>query len=122
MKTLIALVLVIGLAAVVAQSITEHTKIIGLPPAAARKLVEKAVTLKSGDSYQTVTNALGKPDLDQAFGGRSDRPGPAQRCLHYNLFRPEGAPLGREPARYVEVYLDFKTERVDSIFIKASLQ
>lgn len=122
MKKLIPFVLLVGVAAALAQSITHRTKFVSRPAGEARRLVEKAVTLKAGDSYQTVTNALGKPDLDQGFGGRSDRPGPAQRLLHYNLSRPEGTPLGGEHAMFVQVYLDFKSERVDSIFIKASLR
>ena len=127
MRTFIPILLLIGIVAALAQSITEHTKFISRPAGEARKIVEKAVTLKAGDSYQTVTNALGKPDLDQAFAARAEYSGqtnmpPAQRMLHYNLSRPEGTPLGGANARYVQVFIDFKTERVDSIFIHASLR
>ena len=121
MKTFIAL-LAIGIVAAVAQSITERTKFVSLSGAATRKLLQTAVTLKKGDSYQTVTNALGKPDLDQSGGFRSDRPGPTSRILQYNVSRPEGASFGNEHAYYVTVSLDFKTDLVTSIFIKTSFE
>ena len=36
-----------------------------LAPDAKRKLVEKAATLKAGDSFQAVSSALGTPNQDQ---------------------------------------------------------
>jgi hypothetical protein len=120
MKIFIPIVLLFGMAAGLAQSITHWTKWVSRPTAERRKIVEKAVTLKAGDSYQSVTNALGKPDLDEGFG--SDGKGPTQHILHYNLSRPEGFPIDSDHARFVRVYLDFKTKRVQHIFIKASLQ
>lgn len=122
MKTFISLFLTIGTVAAVAQSITERTKFVSLSRAATRNLLEKAVTLKKGDSYQTVTNALGKPDLDGTGGFRSDRPGPASRVLQYNVSRPEGASFDNQHASYVTVSLDFKTDLVTSIFIKTSFE
>ncbi len=117
MKALISLMLVVVVAGALAQSVTHRTKWVSLPQGARRKLVEKAVTLKSGDSYQSVTNALGTPDIDKGFSAQG------QRLLHYNLSRPEGAaPLQNEHSFYVRVYLNSKTDRVQSVYIQAALQ
>lgn len=122
MNIRIPFVLLVVTGSVLAQSITDYTRWVARPAGEHRKLVEKAVTLKRGDSYQTVTNALGKPDLDQAFGATSGRSGPTQRRLHYNLSRPEGFHWESEHARFIQVLINYETERVDYIFIKATLQ
>ncbi len=119
MKILISFLFLVGIIGALAQ----ETRFIGRPPDEQRKIVEKAIRLKAGDSYQTVTNALGKPDLDKGFG--SNGVGPTQRLLHYNLSRGASTPLGFDGGfntRFVQVYLDIKTDRVDSVYIKAVLQ
>ena len=51
---------------------------------------------------------------------------PAHRSVfwNYNLSKPKGVPpeIENYHAEFVQVFLDFKTERVQSIRIKATLQ
>jgi hypothetical protein len=57
----IFILLVVGACAVYGQSIAGRRPLFELDNSAKRKLVEKVLTLKRGDSYQTITNALGTP-------------------------------------------------------------
>jgi len=53
-----------------------------LDEGAKHRLVEKALTLKAGDSFQTITNTLGRPSRDQKF---PDPAGPISRILRYDI-------------------------------------
>ena len=119
MKVLTSIIFFVGITGAIAQ----ETRFVGRPQDEQRKIVEKAIKLKQGDSYQTVTNALGKPDLEKGSG--SDGKGPTGRLLHYSLFRGASTRVDCEEGfntRFVQVILDIKTDRVHLVYIHAVLQ
>jgi len=105
--------LVLVAVGVLAQGIThKRPPQVTLDAPTKRKLVEKAVTLKAGDSFQTVTNALGKPTTDTNYGDD-------WHILEYHIQIWEGA-YG-EDAEFLKIRLD-KSNRVISIWVRAELK
>ena len=106
----------IGLAAALA--IDASAQAIKLPPAAKRALVEKAMTLKKGDSAETVVERLGKPTVDNRLGVGGG--GFITRSMKFYVVRSDRR--GTEAMdEHIDVYLD-KKDRVDGIFIQVELQ
>lgn len=113
MKTL-ALLLV--LLATVAHA--EQQPSFRLDASAKRKLVEKAMALKVGDSFQTVTNALGKPTYDQI--GRTKESGRfISRSLTYYAVIWGRSPVNELLDELVAVTLD-EQDRVRSVRIRVT--
>ncbi len=71
MKPILFLLLVAAVAATaLAQGVNHRTRwTVNLDVPTKRKIVEKALSLRTGDSFQAVTNALGKPTTDTNYGG-----------------------------------------------------
>lgn len=122
MKTFIPIILLVGIIGALAQSVMVP-EFVPRSAAESRALIGKALALKAGDSFQTVTNALGSPD--PGVGSASTIP-----TLHYSLWSPNAfstnygfcAVISVEAISYVTVRLDPQTQRVSSILIKAALQ
>ena len=124
MKTFIPIILLVGIIGSLAQSVIVP-EVVSRSAAESRTLIGKALTLKAGDSFQTVTNALGSPD--PGVGSASTIP-----TLHYSLWSPNAFStnygfcavnlISVESISYVTVRLDPQTQRVSSILIKATLQ
>jgi hypothetical protein len=90
-----------------------------LNPAAKRALVEKAMTLKKGDSYATVIDRLGKPAVDRTASGRQGGTF-VSRTLTYNAVRQaSGAYAALD--EHVDVYLD-KSGRVRAVYVQLELE
>lgn len=86
---------------------------------ARRELVEKAVALKPGESYQSVTNNLGAPTSDQVLAKKeNDRI--VGRSLKYYAVRWDPSLVG-EADELVDVFLD-PQDRVLSVFIKMTIK
>ena len=91
-----------------------------LDAAAKRKLVEKAMALNVGDSFQTVTNALGKPTHDQT--GRTKETGRfISRSLKYYAVNWERGLVNELHDELVDVTLDEK-DHVLSVRIRVTLE
>jgi hypothetical protein len=60
----IFILLLLGACAIYGQDHFRRKPSFELDNSAKRKLVEKALALKSGDSFETITNALGTPSFD----------------------------------------------------------
>lgn len=91
-----------------------------LDAAAKRKLVEKAAALKVGDSFQMVTNALGKPTHDQT--GRTKETGRfISRSLSYYAVMWERGLVNELHDELVDVTLDEK-DRVRAVRIRVTLE
>lgn len=116
MKTFTALLFLI-LAASVARA--EQQPSFQLNATARRKLVENAVTLKVGDSFQTVTNALGTPTFDQPVFDK-DNPDIVGRDLKFYAVIWQHEPANETRDELVDVKLD-KTGHVRSVYIKVTL-
>jgi outer membrane protein assembly factor BamE (lipoprotein component of BamABCDE complex) len=71
MKPILFLLLIAAVAGVaLAQGVNHRTgQSMNLDVSTKRKIVDKALALKPGDSFKTVTNALGKPTTDTNYGG-----------------------------------------------------
>src|SRR5580765_8366908 len=67
--TFLLLLVAAAAAAALAQGVNHRTpQSVNLDVPTKRKIVDKALTLRAGDSFQTVTNALGKPTTDTNYG------------------------------------------------------
>jgi len=91
-----------------------------LDAAAKRKLVEKAMALKVGDSFQTVTNALGKATHDQR-GTTKESGRFISRSLKYYAVIWERGLVNELHDELVDVTLDEK-DRVRSVRIRVTLE
>jgi hypothetical protein len=91
-----------------------------LDASAKRKLVERAATLKVGDSFQTVTNALGVPTVDQRLA-RKESSRVIGRSLKYYAVIWERGLVNELHDELVDVMLDEKN-RVRSVRIKVTLE
>jgi hypothetical protein len=87
---------------------------------AKRVLVEKAVALKQGDSYHSVTNRLGTPTYDQALARKEDNHA-IGRSLKYYVVRWEGGQVNEFYDELVEVFLD-QQDRLRSVSIRVTLE
>jgi hypothetical protein len=86
---------------------------------AKRTLVERAVVLKLGDSYQSVTNKLGIPTYDQELARKDGRV--IGRSLKYYLVRWETGLVNELHDELVDVFVD-EQGRVRSVLIRATLE
>ena len=91
-----------------------------LDTSAKRKLVEKALALKVGDSFQTVTNALGKATSDQT-GTTKESGRFISRSLKYYAVIWERGLVNELHDELVDVTLDEK-DRVRSVRIRVTLE
>lgn len=91
-----------------------------LDAAAKRKLVEKATALKIGDSFQTVTNALGAPTFDRKIA-RKENGRILGRSLKYYAVIWEHGLVNELLDELVDVTLDEK-DRVRSVRIRVTLE
>lgn len=124
MKPILLFLLVVATVAAIAQGITHRlAPTVSVDVPTKRKLVEKAVVLKAGDSFQTVTNALGKPTADTTHTTRPDpQTGSFRqtgRFLEYHMQIWEGA--HGEDAEFVKISLD-EDARVQWVVIRAKLR
>ena len=87
---------------------------------AKRALVEKAASLKAGDSYQTVTNKLGIPTHDQRFA-RKESSRVIGRSLKYYAVVWESGLVNEIHDEFVDVSLD-ERDRVRSVRIRVILE
>ena len=87
---------------------------------AKRALVEKASTLKPGDSYQSVTDRLGAPTHDQRVA-RKESSRVVGRSLSYYAVIWESGLVNELHDELVEVYLD-KRDLVRSVHIRVTLE
>ena len=87
---------------------------------AKRALVEKAVTVKPGDSYQSVTNKLGTPTYDQQLTRKRSSRVVGRSVKYYAVKREEGLMNGRQD-ELVEVFFDVR-DRVQSVQIRVTLE
>src|SRR5689334_13095955 len=91
-----------------------------LSAAAKRKLAEKAVALKTGDSFQTVTNALGTPTYDQPLMAKDSREIVGRDLKFYAVISQPGL-VNELQDELVDVTLD-KAGRVRSVYIRLTLK
>ena len=91
-----------------------------LDPKAKRFLVEKAVALRPGDSFQSVTNKLGAPTYDQALARKEDSH-VVGRSLKYYAVRWEAGLVNELHDELVDVFLD-ERGRVRSVSIRVTLE
>ena len=90
-----------------------------LDPPAKRVLFEKAVTLKRGDSYESVTNQLGTPTYDRRVAPKeSNRI--IGRSLTYYAVKLDKNLVNELQDELVDVFLDEKN-KVQSVYIRGSL-
>jgi hypothetical protein len=87
---------------------------------AKRLLVEKAVALRPGDSYQSVTNKLGTPTYDQVLARKEDSH-VVGRSLKYYAVRWETGLVNELYDQLVDVFLD-ERDRVRSVSIRVTLE
>ena len=91
-----------------------------LTPSAKRLLVEKALTLKQGDPYQSATNALGKPTFDQSLNRKEDGRN-IGRSLSYCAVIWESGLVNELEDELISVCLD-ENGRVSAVLIKVTLE
>ena len=115
MKTL-ALLSALLLATLVVRA--EQLPSFQLSAAAKRKLAGQAVTLKAGDSFQTVTNALGVASFDQPLLGKDNREIVGRELRYFAVIWPGADESQNE---LVDVTLD-KAGRVRSVYIRMTLK
>jgi len=116
MKTL-TLLSFLFLASIVAQA--EQQPSFRLSAAAKRKLAEKAMALKVGDSFQTVTNALGTASFDQPLLGKDSREIVGRDLKYFAVIWHPGS-ADESQNELVDVTLD-KAGRVRSVYIRITL-
>ncbi len=113
MKRIVALIVIVSVGAVFAQGITHmRAPKVSLTAQAKRTVVEKAIMLKRGDHFQSVTNTLAVPTTDTNYGGD-------WHILEYHMQVWEGA-YG-EDSEFIRIRLD-QSNRVTSVWIRAELQ
>src|SRR5713226_1381721 len=91
-----------------------------LPVQAKQTLMEKAETLRSGDSYQTVVSRLGAPTYDQVLM-RKENSRIIGRSLRYYAVIWESGLVNEIHDELVDVILDEK-DRVRSVHIKVKVE
>ena len=87
---------------------------------AKRALVEKATTLKPGDSYESVTNKLGAPTHDKQLA-RKESSRVIGRSLTYYAVIWEAGLVNELHDELVDVFLD-ERDRVLSVRIRVTLE
>jgi outer membrane protein assembly factor BamE (lipoprotein component of BamABCDE complex) len=98
-----------------AQGIThKYSPSVSLDVPTKRKLVEKALTLKAGDTFQTVTNTLGQPTTDTDFGDDFH-----YLDYHIQAWNHEG--IASSDAEYLRVRLG-PDKRVVSVWIRVDMR
>ena len=107
------------LLAVVARAEQQHPSF-QLDAFTKRKLVEKATALKVGDSFQTVTNALGTPAFDQMLA-RKESSRIIRRSLKYYAVIWERGLVNELRDELVDITLD-ERDRVRSVRIRVILE
>jgi len=88
-----------------------------LDPAAKRALVERALSLRAGDTRETVIERLGKPAIDRATTMSGSRV--ISRSLKYYVQKSTSG--GAALDEYIDVYLD-KNNRVDAVYLNVELK
>jgi hypothetical protein len=125
LSRMINLRLILLLAALVNMSIEAQTPapknpFFQLDARAKRALVEKASTLKPGDSYQSVTDRLGAPTHDQKIA-RKEGSRVVGRSLSYYAVIWQSGLVNELHDELVEVYLD-ERDLVRSVHIRVTLE
>lgn len=115
MRTLAVLILLLAIA-----GRTEQHPSFQLEASAKRKLVEQAMALKIGDSFQTVTNALGTPTFDQKLA-RKESSRTIGRSLKYYAVIWERGLVNELHDELVDITLD-ERDRVRSVRIRVTLE
>jgi hypothetical protein len=85
-----------------------------------RALVEKAMLLKPGDSYQSVTNKLGTPTYDQVLA-RKENHRVVGRSLKYYVVTWEAGLVNELQDELVDVFLD-EQGQVRSVHLRVTLE
>ena len=93
---------------------------IKLDPAAKRALVEKAITIRKGDTYDQVVQHLGNPTFDRSASAMGGSQRFIMRSLKYYVVFGPGSP-NESTDEYISVILD-KSDRVKSIDIRVELE
>jgi hypothetical protein len=88
--------------------------------AAARILVERAVSIKTGDSRKTVIDKLGSPDEDSVLM-RKEKPEIIGRSMRYDIVRWKRGLVNELHDQYVNVHLD-SGDVVKSLVIRVTLE
>ena len=83
-------------------------------------MVEKAITLKVGDSFQTVTNTLGVPTKDQRLARKEDSRAIGRSLKYYAVIWERGL-VNELHDELVDVTLD-ERDRVRSVRIRVALE
>jgi hypothetical protein len=96
----------------------EHLSFL-LDSSAKRKLVEKAIALKPGDSFQTVTNSLGAPTFDQKLVKKESDEFVGRSLKYYAVIWKHGL-VSELHDEYVDVFLD-KKYHIRSVHIRVTL-
>lgn len=89
-------------------------------PAAARVLVERAVSIKTGDSRTAVLDKLGSPDDDTVLM-RKESPEIIGRAMRYDIVKWKRGLVNELHDQYVNVYLD-KNGVVKYVVVRATLE
>jgi len=89
-------------------------------PAAARVLVERAVSIKTGDSRTAVLNKLGSPDDDSVLM-RKEKPEVVGRSMRYDVVKWKRGLVNELYDQYVDVYLD-KSDIVTQVVVRVTLE
>jgi|SRR5579862_3922313 len=91
-----------------------------LDAAAKRKLVERTLALKVGDSYDSVTNALGVPTIDQTLMKKETNRIVGRSLTYYAVIWERGS-VNELNDEFVDVSLD-ERNRVSSVLIRINLK
>jgi len=85
---------------------------------AKRALMDKAATLKHGDSYQTVVKLLGAPKSDTGLVRKEDNRVIGRSLKYYAVIWELGS-VNELHDQYVDVFLD-ETDRVKSVTVRVT--
>lgn len=119
MVTLRRLCILAGCAAILTTSAQESVSDYSRDPAATRALVERASSIRSGDSKASVLAKLGAPD-DDSLMMRKERPEVVGRSMTYDIVRAKRGLVNQFYDQYVIVFLD-PNDVVKTITIRAVL-
>lgn len=86
---------------------------------ATRSLVEKAVTIRSGDTRKAVIEILGQPDNDSVLM-RKENDEVIGHSLRYDIVRWKRGSVNELHDQYIDVFLD-KNNLVKSLSIRVML-
>src|SRR5258707_758548 len=103
-----------------AQTTSPKRPFFQLDAQAKRPLVEKATTLKPGDSFQSITNKLGTPTHDQQLA-RKETGSIIGRSLSYYAVIWKAGLVNKLHDELVDVWLDDR-DRVRSVHIRVTLE